>query len=173
MRRPVTSTPSSPAPLPEIEPRPTYLRPMAFLVSLVFGGSLKSTTSLWPPLQRRCFRQSLVFDPCSIAATCTADVTVDKDAATPLGLILNEVSSNCFKHAFPDGKAGTVTVSLTRVSGDRVVLSVEDDGAGFNAALPAKGIGRKLVAGFAKQLGGDFTFSSPGGSKFVLIFPGR
>lgn len=103
-----------------------------------------------------------------------ADVTVDKDAAAPLGLILNEVLSNCFKHAFPDGRTGTVAVSLKRVDGDRVQLLVEDDGVGFDAAVPARGIGRKLIAGFAKQLGGDFAFSSQGGgSKFSLTFPGR
>jgi two-component sensor histidine kinase len=112
-------------------------------------------------------------DPRIVVIDDLADVTVDKDAAAPLGLILNEVLSNCFKHAFPDGKAGTVTVSLKRVSDDSVELSVEDDGVGYNDSIPAKGIGRKLVAGFAKQLGGDFTFSSHGGSKFVLTFPGR
>jgi len=37
------------------------------------------------------------------------DLSVDKDVATPLGLILNEVLSNAFKHAFPDGRAGTIT----------------------------------------------------------------
>jgi len=101
-----------------------------------------------------------------------ADVTVDKDAAAPLGLILNEVLSNCFKHAFPDGD-GTVNVSLKRIADDRLQLSVEDDGVGFNDAVPAKGIGKKLVAGFARQLNGEFAFTSNTGSKFTLTFPGK
>lgn len=102
-----------------------------------------------------------------------ADVTVDKDAAGPLGLIVNEVLSNCFKHAFPDGGKGTVTVVLKRVSDDRLELSVADDGVGFDGSVPGKGIGRKLVAGFTKQLNGEFGFTSGQGSKFVLTFPGR
>jgi len=113
-------------------------------------------------------------DPNIVVVDDLEDVTVDKDAAGPLGLILNEVLSNCFKHAFRDGKAGTVTVSLKRVADDRVELLVEDDGVGFDEAVPAKGIGRKLVAGFARQLGGNFTFTSAGaGSKFAVTFPGR
>ncbi|RYG93447.1 MAG: hypothetical protein EON58_18305, partial [Alphaproteobacteria bacterium] len=87
------------------------------------------------------------------------DVTVDTDAAGPLGLILNEVLSNCFKHAFSDGRAGKVSVSLKRVADNRVELSVEDNGVGFDQTIPAKGIGRKLVAGFAKRLDGEFAFT--------------
>ena len=49
--------------------------------------------------------------PGRAARTCTVienldDLSVDKDAATPLGLILNEVVSNAFKHAFKDGRHG-------------------------------------------------------------------
>jgi two-component sensor histidine kinase len=112
-------------------------------------------------------------DPGIVVMDDLEDVTVDKDAAAPLGLILNEVLSNCFKHAFPDGRTGAVKVSLKRVSDANVQLIVEDDGVGFSDATPPKGIGRKLVAGFARQLGGDFTFSAQSGSKFVLTFPGR
>ena len=112
-------------------------------------------------------------DPNIVVVDDLEDVTVDKDAAGPLGLILNEVLSNAFKHAFPHGKAGTVTVSLKRVADERVELVVEDDGVGFDEAVPAKGIGRKLVAGFARQLGGNFTFTSGAGSKFAVTFPGR
>ncbi|MBN9309861.1 histidine kinase dimerization/phosphoacceptor domain -containing protein [Devosia sp.] len=101
------------------------------------------------------------------------DVVVDKDAAGPLGLILNEVLSNCFKHAFPVGRAGTVKVSLARAGDGLVRLSVEDNGVGFDPAAPGTGIGRKLVAGFAQQLGGEVSTVSASGSTFTLVFPGK
>ena len=46
------------------------------------------------------------------------DLSVDKDAATPLGLILNEVVANAFKHAFTDGREGVVTVQLDASTSD-------------------------------------------------------
>ncbi|WP_423069043.1 sensor histidine kinase [Devosia sp. CN2-171] len=98
------------------------------------------------------------------------DVVVDKDAAAPLGLILNEVLSNSFKHAFPDGKPGVVRVSLKQTVDKRVQLSVTDNGVGFDPAVAGKGIGRKLIAGFAQQLGGEVTVAAENGSIFVLLF---
>lgn len=101
------------------------------------------------------------------------DVPVDKDAATPLGLILNEVASNAFKHAFADGRAGVVTVRLGRTPDGRGQLSVEDNGVGFDPQVPAKGIGRRLIGALTQQLNGESNFeTSPGGgSLFTLTFP--
>lgn len=101
------------------------------------------------------------------------DVTVDKDTAGPLGLILNEVLLNAFKHAFPGGKSGTVKVSLKRLEGGAVELRVADDGVGFDPAVPSRGIGRKLITGFARQVNGQWAFTSEKGSQFVLTFPGQ
>lgn len=101
------------------------------------------------------------------------DLPVDKDAATPLGLILNEVVANAFKHAFPDGREGVITVSLARSGESDGLLTVEDNGVGFDPAVPAKGIGRRLIAALTAQLGGQFAFTSVdgSGSRFTLSFP--
>jgi len=98
------------------------------------------------------------------------DVAVDKDTATPLALIVNEVISNAFKHAFSDGRAGTLNISLKR-EGDRGHLIVEDNGVGFDPAAPAKGIGHKLIAALTQQIDGEASFSSGQGSRFDLTFP--
>ncbi len=101
------------------------------------------------------------------------DVAVDKDNATPLGLILNEVVSNAFKHAFPDEREGAVAVHLTRLDDATGQLTVADNGIGFDPEQPAKGIGRRLISALTQQLGGTSHFdSSPeGGSQFTLNFP--
>jgi two-component sensor histidine kinase len=103
------------------------------------------------------------------------DLSVDKDAATPLGLILNEVVSNAFKHAFKDGRKGVVTVSLTRRDSEEGCLTVDDNGVGFDPDVPATGIGRRLIAALTQQLGGQSGFSAgaSGGSRFTLSFPLR
>jgi two-component sensor histidine kinase len=101
------------------------------------------------------------------------DLPVDKDAATPLGLILNEVASNAFKHAFADGREGKVTVRLARTPEGMGQLTVEDNGVGFDPQVPAKGIGRRLIGALTQQLGGESSFETApgGGSLFTLTFP--
>lgn len=101
------------------------------------------------------------------------DLPVSKDAATPLGLILNEVASNAFKHAFADGREGIVTVRLTREGEGRGMLTVEDNGVGFDPQAPVKGIGRRLIAALTQQLGGESRVETApnGGSLFTLTFP--
>jgi two-component sensor histidine kinase len=101
------------------------------------------------------------------------DLPVDREAATPLGLILNEVVSNAFKHAFTDGREGMLTVRLVRTPDGRGQLTVEDNGAGFDPQAPTKGIGRRLIAALTQQLGGESRFETAinGGSFFILTFP--
>jgi two-component sensor histidine kinase len=99
-------------------------------------------------------------------------IAVDKDAATPLGLILNEVVSNAFKHAFPGGREGTITVRMEREGPDRARLTVEDNGDGFDPAAPVKGIGQRLIKALTLQIGGTSEMTTgPNGSRFTLVFP--
>ena len=100
------------------------------------------------------------------------DLSVDKDAATPLGLILNEVVSNAFKHAFPGGRDGVISVELMRRGDGQGQLIVADDGIGYDPDKPAKGIGQRLIRALTEQIGGasDMT-TGHGGSRFTLVFP--
>jgi len=101
------------------------------------------------------------------------DLSVDKDAATPLGLILNEVVANAFKHAFPEGRDGTIKVQLAATDDGRGRLLVEDNGVGFDPATPAKGIGQRLIKALTEQINGtsEMTAGVNTGSRFELIFP--
>ena len=99
------------------------------------------------------------------------DLEIDADAATPLGLIVSELVSNCFKHAFPDRRPGTVVVSLAADERGIATLAVCDDGVGFDPAVPAQGIGRRLIDGFVAQLNGDASQTSGSGSEFRMSFP--
>jgi two-component sensor histidine kinase len=83
----------------------------------------------------------------------------------PFGLLMNELLCNSLKHAFPDGRRGTISVSAHLVaSGVRVV--VEDDGRGLAddfdpATSPSMGL--KLAASLARQLGGRLDFCNRAG----------
>jgi two-component sensor histidine kinase len=100
------------------------------------------------------------------------DLSVDKDAATPLGLILNEVVANAFKHAFPGGREGVISVELMRRGDGQGQLTVADDGVGYDPETPAKGIGQRLIRALTEQIGGTAEVATGrGGSRFTLVFP--
>jgi two-component sensor histidine kinase len=98
-------------------------------------------------------------------------MTVGKDAATHLGLLVNEVVNNALKHGFPEGRSGTVRITLKEQIDNRVELTVEDDGVGFTDTKSSQGIGMRLVDALTAQLGGESAFSGEGGTKFTLTFP--
>lgn len=96
---------------------------------------------------------------------------LDPTAAVNVGLIVNELVQNALKYAFPDERAGTVTVRLERQD-DCLVLEVADDGIGrpdLEAARPA-GTGSRLLRALAQQLGGALEWSGPPGTRAALRF---
>jgi len=101
-----------------------------------------------------------------IAFDCD-DLLLNLDHAIPFGLLVNELLANCLKHGYPDGRKGTVTVSVHRVQ-DAVNLVFQDDGLGlpegFDAAT-CTSMGLKLAASLSHQLGGKLNFTSNNGCR--------
>jgi len=102
-----------------------------------------------------------------------ADVALGIDRAIPCGLVINELISNALKHAFPDGRAGTVRVELVAVDGGRLRLTVRDDGIGLPPGFAidrAESLGLQLVHTLAEQLDAVLVVRSDGGAAFELTF---
>ncbi len=90
-------------------------------------------------------------------------LTTSLDVAIPLGLIANELITNCRKHAFVGRSTGTVSVSL-HVRGTSVVFEVADDGVGSPGLAddhPGH-LGLRLVRILADQLGANLELSGDG-----------
>ena len=95
------------------------------------------------------------------------------DRAIPIGLIVNELVTNAVKYGFPGEAKGTVMVTLKRVPGE-LRLTVADDGQGLDPRRADAGLGRRLVDGFAQQLGGQVERKSDSqGTTVHLILPSR
>jgi PAS domain S-box-containing protein len=97
----------------------------------------------------------------------TEEILLTLDGAIPFGLLLNELLSNSLKHGFPEGRKGSVAVSIHRTS-DAVHLVVKDDGVGLPENFKADActsMGMKLAEGLAHQLGGTLIFSADNGCK--------
>jgi PAS domain S-box-containing protein len=107
-----------------------------------------------------------------ISVTIDVDnVSLSGDAAVPCGLIVNELVSNCFKHAFPDGK-GEITVSLHAADGV-VELAVCDTGVGIPDVdfRNAPTLGLRLVTILAEtQLNGRIRLARDEGTGVFITF---
>jgi two-component sensor histidine kinase len=100
------------------------------------------------------------------------DLSLSLDSAVPCGLILNELMSNCLKHAFPLGHSGTVHVGF-HAAGDQLCLVVRDDGVGMPAEVDLErtsSLGWRLIRALVQQLGGFVQCHTAGGTVVELRF---
>lgn len=99
-------------------------------------------------------------------------VTVELEIAVPLALISVELITNAYKHAFPGGRAGEITVSLRR-DGDNAELAIRDDGVGMREPQGTGSIGLQLVPLLAQQIQGEVRREDGSGTSFRILFPAR
>lgn len=98
---------------------------------------------------------------------------LDMEKALPCGLLVNELVTNAYRHAFPEGRGGTITVEVKEAAG-MIELIVEDDGIGYvRSETGSGGMGLSISESLATQLGGTLVPSSePGaGTRWFLRFP--
>jgi two-component system, sensor histidine kinase PdtaS len=103
-----------------------------------------------------------------------ADVHLDIGRAIPCGLIVTELVTNSFKHAFPQDRRGTISVSLQAEPGGGGALVVGDDGIGIPETAVLGGghsLGFRLLPSLAEQLGGSISQRHCEGARYELRFP--
>lgn len=109
-----------------------------------------------------------------VAVSLEADeLDLGPEAALCVGLIVNELVANAFKHAFRGRAGGRVTVCLRREGGDLALL-VEDDGVGLPPGLSVAGmasLGLRIVEGKTRELGGRLRLGGGPGGRFEIRFP--
>ena len=92
------------------------------------------------------------------------------EAAISVGLIVNELVQNAIKYAFPGERPGTIQVTLRRM-GDEAHLTIADDGIGHAPRSTGSGLGQRLMASFAQQLGGTLEVRTGKGRMTIINFP--
>jgi two-component sensor histidine kinase len=100
-----------------------------------------------------------------------ADLILDMDKMIPLGLILNELTMNSIKHAFPAKKEWKITISID-LDKTSCYLHYSDNGAGFNNPVDKdkpQTLGLVLINSFASQLDGNVEIKN-NGTEYVLSF---
>jgi two-component sensor histidine kinase len=101
---------------------------------------------------------------------------VSTDRAISLGLLLNEIVTNAFKYAYPEGGGGAVQVRLSD-GGGQLRLEVADQGVGlppgFDFSAQKKSLGSRLIVNTARQLQAQVEAgaNNPTGARFVVTMP--
>lgn len=102
--------------------------------------------------------------------------------AVPLAFITLEIVTNAYKHAFPTGKEGIITITAKREK-DQGIFIISDNGVGFpespsefkssreENSLKKKSLGLTLIPRLAEQINAELESPKAGESTYRLFFP--
>jgi two-component sensor histidine kinase len=100
----------------------------------------------------------------------TVSMVVPVEQAIGLVLIAVEAVTNAIKHAFPDGRQGTVDVVLDK-AGEAATLAIHDDGRGLPTGPARTGrAGLQLIEALAWQIGGTLELRGEAGTRVTVVF---
>ena len=99
------------------------------------------------------------------------DVLLNLDLAIPLGLILSELLTNSYKHAFIDKEVGTINVSIEN-KGGLYCFKYKDDGVGLpNDDINGyQSLGLRLVKRLSDQINAKAILKSEDGVELTFNF---
>lgn len=104
-------------------------------------------------------------------------VAIDMQTSIVLGMIVAELLSNVFDHAFPHDTSGTVHLSLKRDIGPRrspraaqYCLIVGDDGCGWDPVRQPERTGLQLARALAEQIEADLSVETSNGVTAHIVF---
>jgi PAS domain S-box-containing protein len=120
---------------------------------------------------------SSVYSPKGHDITCeinSGEIVIPVDQAIPCALVVNEILSNAYKHAFSGRQQGVISVKAEQVN-DRVRIEIRDDGIGLPEGFDPNmttSLGVKLIRTLMRQqLRGLFEIRSHNGTEVVVEFP--
>ncbi|NET44220.1 PAS domain-containing protein [Okeania sp. SIO2B3] len=100
-------------------------------------------------------------------------ITLNLETAIPCGLLINELVTNSFKHAFPNNQSGEICIELHQDKQEKVYITIKDNGIGIPPDFEWKNhssLGLKLVRILSKQLKAEIDFDGHKGTVVNLIF---
>jgi len=103
------------------------------------------------------------------------NIWLNVDTAIPCGLIINELISNCLKHAFPSSsnKDNEICIKIDSSPDHQFTLVVSDNGIGLPPELDfqnTESLGLELVCSLAEQLEGNIELNRNHGTSFKITF---
>jgi two-component sensor histidine kinase len=141
----------------------------------LLGAEMTRTTDFGTYVKSLCLNLAEIQGMPDGAVTLRCDsepLALDLDVVTSLGIVVAEVVSNSYDHAFPSG-AGSIIVSLQKAFGeiDIATMTISDDGEGFKAQAESKRHGLGLVWRLVEQIRGTATLDSENGTVWTIKIP--
>jgi two-component sensor histidine kinase len=109
----------------------------------------------------------------TVTLTCDSEpLPLDLDVVTALGIVVAEVVTNSYEHAFSGGRGSSV-VSVRSALGDghAATMTISDDVAGFEAKAESKRHGLGLVRRLVEQVRGTASLDSENGTVWTVRIP--
>ena len=98
-------------------------------------------------------------------------VYLDLARAIPIGLIAAEAVANAMKHAFPEGRSGTITVNIRKTAaGQELTISDDGVGVGIGTRSGEQGAGMGLIQALAGQVAGTLSWQRDSGTSMTISF---
>lgn len=100
------------------------------------------------------------------------DIYLTVDQVTPIGLIINELASNSFKHAFENIEQPKIAVHLKESGSTHLELFYSDNGVGVTELDNAKSLGTVLIDTLGRsQLKGEIAIETKPSLSYSIVFP--
>jgi len=104
-----------------------------------------------------------------------APVWLPFDQAVPCGLLINELLTNAYRHAFPAGRSGQIQLKVFSDDDRELQLTVADNGIGLPNGLSLDkppSLGLQLAGILVEQLGGRWRYErNVQGTRFEMRIP--
>ena len=109
----------------------------------------------------------------TVTLTCNSDrVILDLDVVTAMGIVVAELVTNSYEHAFPNGKGAiTVLVRRTTAAVGMATMTIRNNGAGFETEAYSKRHGLGLVRRLVEQVRGTVLLDMDRGTVWTIRFP--
>ncbi|MDH3972942.1 MAG: response regulator [Deltaproteobacteria bacterium] len=103
-----------------------------------------------------------------------SEIPLNIDSAIPCGLVINELLANALMYAFPGGRAGSVSVAVSREKDDMIKITIADNGIGMPQGFDLKHVdsyGLKIASSIVeKQLQGNIEIVRSAGTAYEITF---
>jgi len=99
-----------------------------------------------------------------------ANIEIPIEKAIPISLILNELISNSYNHAFDNISEGKIIVDAS-IRNNNYCLTVSDSGIGFEYDSEINSTGYKIIRALVDQIDGRLKITLDSGSIIEICFP--
>ena len=109
----------------------------------------------------------------AVTLTCNSErIILDLDVVTAMGIVVAELVTNSYEHAFP-GSKGAITVLVRRTAAvvGMATMTIRDNGIGFETKPTANGMGSVWFGDLSNRFAEPLMLDTDHGTVWTIRFP--